>query len=142
MLDIDISLLTMAKTIGMKSSAKASAAKPSGKPPTGDKTFGIEPVIRFYAIEDGDDTEKGEEPEILVVCDASLLASKKNLVKMQFLYINTFDHEGPIVIITMRNLTVGVFEHFDITSPTDVEKRLSYTQRILRGSELKNTERF
>ena len=44
-----------------KSSVKDSAAKPPGKPPPRDKTFGIEPAIRFYYIEDGDDTEKLEE---------------------------------------------------------------------------------
>ena len=64
-LDIDISILTMTKTISKKSSVKASTAKtldkPSGKPPPGDKTFGIEPAISFYVIEDSDDTEEGEE---------------------------------------------------------------------------------
>ena len=58
LLDIDISLLTMAKTISKEISVKASASKPLGKPPLGDKTFGTEPVIRFYAIEDGDETEE------------------------------------------------------------------------------------
>ena len=57
----DISLLTMAKTISKKRSVKASASKPSGKNPTGDKTFGIDPEILFCAIEDGDGTEKEEE---------------------------------------------------------------------------------
>ena len=113
-LDKDISLLNMAKSISKKSSFKASSAKPLGKPPPGDKTCGIEPAIRFYEIEDGDETEKGEESEILVVYDSSLAASKKNLVKRQFPYIDTFDHEGPVVINTMRNLTVGVFEHLEI----------------------------
>ena len=40
----------MAKTISKKISVKASSAKPLGKPPTGDKTFGLDPEIRFYAI--------------------------------------------------------------------------------------------
>ena len=38
----------------------------------------------------------------------------------------------------MRDLTVGVFEHLQITSPMDVDKRLAYTQRIIRGAALKN----
>ena len=71
----------MEKSISKKSSVKVSAAKPSGKPPTGDKTWGIDPDIRFYDIEDGDETEKSEEAEILVVYDSSLAASKQNLVK-------------------------------------------------------------
>ena len=37
----------------------------------------------------------------------------------------------------MHNLTVGVFEHLDITSPMDVDNSLAYTQRILRGFALK-----
>ena len=37
-------------------------------------------------------------------------------------------------IKNMRDLTVGVFEHLEIISPTDVDKRLAYMQRTLRGS--------
>ena len=44
-----------------------SAAKPSGKPLPGDKTCGLEPAIRLYAMEDSYETEKGEEVEILVI---------------------------------------------------------------------------
>ena len=66
------------------------------------------------------------------------MASKKNLLKRKFPYINTFDHNGPVVISAMRDLTVGVFENLDVTSTMDVEKRLASTQRILRGSALKN----
>ena len=80
-LDRDISLLTMAKTISKKGSVKASSVKLWGKPPPGDKNFGIETAIRFYAIEDGDETEKGEESEILVVYDSSLASYKQILVK-------------------------------------------------------------
>ena len=50
----------MVNTINKKISAKASAAKPSGRPRIGDKIIGIYPEIRFYAIEDGDDTEEVE----------------------------------------------------------------------------------
>ena len=53
--------MTRPKTISKKSSVKASLAKPLYKPPYGDKTFGIEPEIWFYAIEDSHETEKGEE---------------------------------------------------------------------------------
>ena len=59
-LDKYISLMTMDKTISKKISVKDSAAKPSGKPQPGDKNVGLEPAISYYAIEDGDDTEKGE----------------------------------------------------------------------------------
>ena len=49
-LDKVILILTMTKTISKNISVKASAAKPSGKPPPGDKTLGIEPEICFYDI--------------------------------------------------------------------------------------------
>ena len=50
----------MANTTSKKISVKDSEAKPLGKPPTGDKTLGIEPKIHLYAIEDGEDTKEGE----------------------------------------------------------------------------------
>ena len=51
----------MAKNISKKSSVKASATKPLGKPPLGGKTLGIDQAIRFCAIEDSDYTEEREE---------------------------------------------------------------------------------
>ena len=50
----------MAKTTSNKSSVKASESKTSVKPLPGDKTLGLEPEIRFYKLEDGDDTAEGE----------------------------------------------------------------------------------
>ena len=47
----------MKNTVRKNIYVKASSVKPLGKPPTGDKIFGDDPAIRFYAIEDGDDTE-------------------------------------------------------------------------------------
>ena len=88
-----ITPLTMAITIHKNKYFEYSAAKPAGKPLPRDKTFGIEPDIRFYSIEDGDETGKGEEEEILVVYDSSLTASEKIFVKRKFPYINTFDHD-------------------------------------------------
>ena len=58
-LDKVILIVTMGKTISKKISFKASSVKPLGKPPPGDKTFGIDPATRFYDIEDGDETEEG-----------------------------------------------------------------------------------
>ena len=49
----------MANTISKKSYVKASAAKTLGKLPPGDKNLGVDPEIRFYAIEEGDETEEG-----------------------------------------------------------------------------------
>ena len=56
-LDKVILIMTMASNISKKSYVKASAAKSSGKPLTGDTTLGIEPAIRFYATEYDDETE-------------------------------------------------------------------------------------
>ena len=47
----------MSKTISKKISAKASAANTFREPPPGDETFGLDPEILFYDIEDGDETE-------------------------------------------------------------------------------------
>ena len=58
MLDKDISLLNMEKYISKKISDKASSAKPLDKPPTRDKSLGIETGIRFYDIEDIYEDEK------------------------------------------------------------------------------------
>ena len=41
------------------------------------------------------------------------------------------------MISGMSNLTVGNFDHLEITSPIDMDKRLAYKQRIIRGSALK-----
>ena len=51
----------MGKTTSKKILVKASAAKPLGKPPPGDKTLGVYPEIRFYSIEYGENNEGGEE---------------------------------------------------------------------------------
>ena len=51
----------MVKTTSIKSWVKASAYKPSGKPPPKDKTLGLEQAIRFYMLKDDDDTAEGEE---------------------------------------------------------------------------------
>ena len=52
--------MTMAKTMIKKSFVNDSAAKPSGKPPPGDKTIGLEPAICFYDIWRGYETEEEE----------------------------------------------------------------------------------
>ena len=57
-LDKEISLLNTKNPNSNKSSVKASISKPLGQPPPRDKICGIEPFIRFYEIEDGDETEK------------------------------------------------------------------------------------
>ena len=52
----------MEMCINMKmKTLKASTASTKGKHLSGDKSLGIEPSIHFYEIEDGDNTEEGEE---------------------------------------------------------------------------------
>ena len=96
-----------------------------GKTLSGDKSLSLEPSTRFYATENGDDTEEGEEAEILVIYDSSLASYKKNLVKRKFPYIDTFNHERPTVVGVMRDRNVVVFEHLYITYPMDSYKRIA-----------------
>ena len=127
----------MAKTISKKISVKASAENPLGKPTPWVKNLGIDPDIRCYTIEDGDETAEGEEVEIFFFHDSNLAVFKQNLVKRKLPYINTFDHEGPAVVSVMRSITVRMFEHLVITYPMDIDQRLAYTHRIHRGAALK-----
>ena len=55
--------------------------RPLGKPLPGDKNFGLELEIRFYKLEDSDETAEGEEAEILVVYDYIFTAIKQDLYK-------------------------------------------------------------
>ena len=130
----------MARTISIKT-VKASTSKPNRKPPPGDKTIGLETAIRFYEIEYGNKTKKLEESEIFFINDSILMASNQNLVKRRFPFINMFNHKGPYVISAMRYLTVGVFEHIDITSILDIDIKIKYTEGILRGPEPKEFDR-
>ena len=59
--------MTVAKTISKKSSVKASAYKPLGKPPPGYKTLGIDPSIRLHDVKYVYDTEEVEDEKIPVV---------------------------------------------------------------------------
>ena len=90
----------------------------------------------YYAIEDGDDTEEGEESEILVIHDSNPAASKQNLSEREFSYINMFDHEGPVVVSVMCNLSSRLFEKLDITSPMEVDQSIAFMEHILRGAAL------
>ena len=60
------------------------------------------------------------------------MAYKKELVKSKLSYIDTFDQEGPAMISAMRYLTLGVFEYIEITSVIDVDKKIKYTECIMR----------
>ena len=126
----------MVKTTSKKIYVKASAAKPTCKPPPGYTTSGIKPTTRLYAIEDCDKTKEAEESEILIIHDSSLTVSKQNLVKSKFPYIDTFDQKETAVVSTIRDLTSSVFDHSDITSPMDVDQILAYMQRILIGDAI------
>ena len=54
------------------------------------------------------------------------MVSNQNLVKRKFPYIDIFDYEGHAVVNAIHDLTIRVFEHLDITSPMDVDKRGDY----------------
>ena len=61
---------------------------------------------------------------MLIMNDKILTATKQNLAKMKFPFIDMFDHTGPYVVHAMRGLIVGVFEHLEITSLIDVYQRI------------------
>ena len=59
-----------------------------------------------------------------------------------FPYINMFDHEASSIISTIRNLTVGVFEHIEITSIMDVDRSIKYTYSIMGVPALNIYQQF
>ena len=69
--------------------------------------------------------------------NSSLATYKQNLVTRKLPFVKVFNHEGTVVIDAMRDQTVGVFGHLDITSKLDLDIGITYTERILRGSSLK-----
>ena len=123
----------MARPISKRNYSKASTSTPLGNPPPENKPLGLGPDIFLYEIEDGDNNEEGEYLEILTIKYKSLPSTKQNLVKRNLPYIDTFNHMGTYAVRTMRNLTSGVFEDLEITSPMYVDKRVNYTQRLIRG---------
>ena len=52
-----------------------------------------------------------------------------------------FDNEVTDMINAIRNITVGLFEHMEIMSKIDLDIRINYTEIILIGSALKNSDR-
>ena len=43
-----------------------------------------------------------------------------------------FNHQGPAVIRAVCDITAGLFEHLEITSDMDIDKKIKYTHCILR----------
>ena len=75
------------KTISRKSLAKASAAKPLGKPPPRDEVLGLEPEIRFYELDDDYNFAEEEEAEILVIHNLILTGSEKRPIENLWLKV-------------------------------------------------------
>ena len=65
------------------------------------------------------------------------MSTKQNLVKRKFPYIDMLNNQGPALVFTMHDLTVGVFENLESKSPMDVDKIIDYTHHMLRGTEFK-----
>ena len=73
--------------------------------------------------------------------DKILAATKRNLVKRKFPFIQALDHQGPAVVHAMRDITVGVFEHLEITYTMDVNKILDIRSTSLGYQRLINIRR-
>ena len=129
--------LNMKISISKRNAVKASTSKPYDKPTPWDKKFGIDPYICFFELQYADKTEEEEYVELLIIQDERLVATKQNLIKSNLPYINKIDHLGPAVLHAMQDLTSGVFEHLQITSRLDVDKRANYMQCLIRGSTIK-----
>ena len=98
-----------------------------GKTLPENKSLGLDPDIFLYEIEDGDNSEKGEDSEILNIKYKRLPSTKQNLVNRNLPYIDMFNHMGPYEVRAMHNLTSRMFEHLEITSPMYVDTRVNYT---------------
>ena len=46
------------------------------------------------------------------------------------------------MVHALRDQTIGVFEHLEITSTLDVNKRVNYKKPLLRGPALKKYKKF
>ena len=66
------------------------------------------------------------------------MESYQKLVKVNFPWIDIFDHERPTVINSMHDLMVGVFEHPYITSKIYLYLRIKYTEQILNKISLQH----
>ena len=97
----------MSEPISKRNLAKASTAKPSGKPPPRDELLGLEPEIPFYELEDSDETEEGEQAEILVI-------TAKASLQLSNTYINPLDR-GIHIWLQYINLYIFVYIYTILT---------------------------
>ena len=51
--------------------------------------------------------------------------------------ITMFTHEGPSIVNAMHDLTIGIFEHLNTTTWTDIDIRVTFIECILKGAALK-----
>ena len=102
----------------------------------GDKYTGLDPAILFYEVEDDDNYDSGNEAVIHVKIDKSLRDTKQNTKKWTFPVIKYFDHQGPKVIRVLREITVIVFEHLEITTWKGIDQRWMFIDQVLKGTDL------
>ena len=70
--------------------------------------------------------------------DISQESSKKNFQNKLYHVIRLFVHEVPTIVGVLRDLTVRVFEHLNITSWDKIDCRQIYFEQLLRGPDLKH----
>ena len=61
---------------------------------------------------------------MLSIHDSSLELTNQNLVKIKSPHINTFGYNKLTIFNAMRDLTIGVCEHLDITAKMDVDQKV------------------
>ena len=135
----------MANTNSQKNNRALTYNNTSGKPPPREKPLGLSqrststkwnftPTKQKTVII----LKKDNNPKSLLFMTQPLRQLRKTIVRKKLPPINTFNNQGPTVVNLMRDLTVGIFEHLDITAKTDVDKSVKYIYLILSGPVLKN----
>ena len=80
----------------------------------------------------GDKKNKWDTLEIPNKYDKICTGKKVNLITKATPVINSLDNNGQSNIPAMQDLSMGIFEHLDITYWSCVDARLRYTESILK----------
>ena len=90
---------------------------------SGDKHSSLERAIFLYKVEDNDKSDCRYESVIHVKMYNVRMATKKNLKKLNFPVIKYFDHQGPGVILMIREMVLIFFEHLGINTCRGIDQK-------------------